>query len=136
AGAASANPFRAKANAALRESSSELAGRFSVALSTGNSAFCVAVALAACLAQPALALDPRYPDWPCQQLKVPGISIASVWSGPSIEGIAATTPEDARQEELATRLPARRTPIEEARKLIADYVTGTGEEKQQKAKAL
>jgi len=44
--------------------------------------------LAACLAQPAFALDPRYPDWPCQQLKVPGISIASVWTGPSIEGLA------------------------------------------------
>ena len=57
-----------------------------MALSTRNSAFCVVVALAACLAQPAFAFDPRYPDWPCQQLKVPGISVASVWTGPSIEG--------------------------------------------------
>ena len=73
--------------AVLGESGRGLAGRFSVALSTGNSAFCVVVALAACLAQPAFALDPRYPDWPCQQLKVPGISIASVWTGPSIEGL-------------------------------------------------
>ena len=78
--------------AALRESGGGLAGRFSVALSTGNSAFCVAVALAACLAQSAFALDPRYPDWPCQQLKVPGISIASVWTGPSIEAIDKAEP--------------------------------------------
>jgi len=35
--------------AVLRESGGGLAGRFSVALSTGNSAFCVAVALVACL---------------------------------------------------------------------------------------
>jgi hypothetical protein len=136
AGAASANPFRAKANAALRESSSELAGRFSVALSTGNSAFCVAVALAACLAQPAFALDPRYPDWPCQQLKVPGISVASVWTGPSIEGLDKAEPADPRQPEIVARLAARRTPIEDARKLIAEYLVGTNDEKQQKAKSL
>ena len=38
--------------------------------------------------------------------------------------------------ELVSRLAARRTPIEDARKLIADYVVGTSEEKQQKAKTL
>jgi hypothetical protein len=102
--------------AALQESGGGLAGRFSVALSSGNSAFCVAAALVACLAQPALALDPRYPDWPCQQLKVPGISVASVWTGPSIEGLDKTEPAD--------------------RKLIAEYLVGTNDEKQQKAKSL
>ena len=106
-----------------------------MALSTGNSAFCVVVALAAGLAQPALALDPRYPDWPCQQLKVPGISIASVWTGPSIEEIDKTEP-DPKQAEIVSRLAARRTPIEDARKLIAEFVVGTSDEKQQKAKSL
>jgi hypothetical protein len=94
------------------------------------------VVLAAGPAQPVFALDPRYPDWPCQQLKVPEISMASVWSGPEIEGIDKTQPADPKQAELAARLAARRTPIDEARKLIADYVVGTPEEKQQKAKAL
>jgi hypothetical protein len=122
--------------AVLRESGGGLAGRFSVALSTGNSAFCFAVALVACLAQPAFALDPRYPDWPCQQLKVPGISVASVWTGPSIEGIDKAEPSDPRQPEIVARLAARRTPIEDARKLIAEFVAGTSEEKQQKAKSL
>jgi hypothetical protein len=136
AGAASANPFRAKAKAALRESGGGLAGRFSVALSTGNSAFYVAVALAACLAQPAFALDPRYPDWPCQQLKVPGISVASVWTGPSIEGIDKAELADPRQPEIVARLAARRTPMDDARKLIAEYLVGTNDEKQQKAKSL
>jgi hypothetical protein len=107
-----------------------------VVLSTGNSAFCVVVTLAGCLAQPALALDPRYPDWPCQQLKVPGISIASVWAGPSIEGIDKTEPTDTRLAELVARLAARRTPMEEARELIAEFVVGTSDEKQQKAKSL
>ena len=92
--------------------------------------------MAAYWAQPAFALDPRYPDWPCQQLKVPGIAIASVWTGPAIETGDAAKPIDAKQAELVSRLAARRTPIEDARKLIADYVVGTAAEKQQKATTL
>jgi hypothetical protein len=95
-----------------------------------------AVALIACLAPPAFALDPRYPDWPCQQLKVPGISIASVWTGPAIEAIDTTKPADPKQAELVSRLAARRTPIEEARKLIAEFMVGTREEKAEKGKRL
>ena len=34
------------------------------------------------LNQVAFAADPRYPDWPCQQAKVPEISLAAVWAGP------------------------------------------------------
>jgi vacuolar-type H+-ATPase subunit I/STV1 len=96
----------------------------------------VGVALALCAAQPAFAVDPRYPDWPCQQLKVPGISLASVWTGPSIEGIDKTRSLDAKESDLVSRLAARRTPIEDARKLIDDFITGTNEEKQEKAKSL
>ena len=94
------------------------------------------VAMVTCWVQPAFALDPRYPDWPCQQLKVPGIAIASVWNGPPIEAIDKTRPEDPKEAELVARLAARRTPIEDARKLIADYVVGTQEQKQEKAKSL
>lgn len=97
---------------------------------------CIVVVVAACWTQSALALDPRYPDWPCQQLKVPGIAIASVWTGPSIEIGDGAKPTDAKQAELVSRLAARRTPIEDARKLIAGYVVGTSAEKQEKAKTL
>jgi len=83
-----------------------------------------------------LALDPRYPDWPCQQLKVPGIAVASVWTGPPMEAIDPTRPADPKDAELVSRLAARRTPIEDARKLIADFVVGTREEKQEKARRL
>ena len=86
--------------------------------------------------QPAFALDPRYPDWPCQQLKVPEISIASVWTGPPIDTIDTTKPVDPKQADLVARLAARRTPIEDARKLIADYLAGADEEKQEKATRL
>ena len=92
--------------------------------------------MAACLARPCFALDPRYPNWPCQQLKVPEISIASVWTGPAIETIDKEKPSDPKQAELVARLAARRTAMEDARKLIADYVVGTSEEKQERATAL
>jgi hypothetical protein len=107
-----------------------------VALLTRHYSCAVLFVVTACLARPALALDPRYPDWPCQQLKVPGISIASVWTGPSIEPIDTTKPTDPKEADLVSRLAARRTPIEEARQLIADFVVGTREEKQEKAKRL
>lgn len=107
-----------------------------MAVSSSDFTLCIVVAMIACLTQPALALDPRYPDWPCQQLKVPEISIASVWTGPSIEAADTAQPADAKQAEIVSRLAARRTPMEDARKLIADFVTGTNEEKQKKAKTL
>ena len=40
------------------------------------------------------------------------------------------------EAELVARLAARRTPMEDARKLIATIVTGTKEERQEKAKTL
>jgi hypothetical protein len=107
-----------------------------VALSSRRFYCCVALAMAACLARPCFALDPRYPNWPCQQLKVPEISIASVWTGPAIETVDKEKPRDPKQAELVTRLAARRTAMEDARKLIADYVVGTSEERQERAAAL
>ena len=62
--------------------------------------------------------------------------MASVWSGPAIEPADKEKPADPKQAELVARLAARRTSIEDARKLIADFVAGTGAEKQAKAKWL
>src|SRR5581483_1913484 len=56
--------------------------------------------------------------------------------GPPIEIGEGAKPVDAKQAELVSRLAARRTPMEEARKLIAEYVVGTSAEKQEKAKTL
>jgi hypothetical protein len=96
-----------------------------VVLSKRGFLFGIVVAMTGSLSPAAHALDPRYPDWPCQQLKVPGISIAS-----------DSKPVDAATAALVSRLAARRTPIEDARKLVANFVTGTAEERQDKAKTL
>lgn len=107
-----------------------------MALSKRNFLRCIVAAIVTCWIQSAFALDPRYPDWPCQQLKVPGIAVASVWAGPSIDTGDQAKPVDTKQAELVSRLAARRTPIEDARKLIADYVVGTSAERQKKGTAL
>jgi hypothetical protein len=88
-----------------------------------RSAFWRAAAL--CIGVPAAAnaADPRYPDWPCVQAKVPEISVAAVWDGPPIEptGARQVTPEI---KDLVVRLAARRTPMEEAQIRIAQFLTG------------
>ncbi|MGJ5006174.1 hypothetical protein ACQR05_00280 [Bradyrhizobium oligotrophicum] len=94
-----------------------------------------AVAIAAS-AGAAMAADPRYPDWPCPQAKVPEISIAAVWSGPAIDDVGASWKDDAKIAELVARLAARRIPLEQAQKDVTDFLTGTPEEKTRKGKLL
>ncbi|WP_315741946.1 MULTISPECIES: hypothetical protein [unclassified Bradyrhizobium] len=87
-------------------------------------------------ARAGLAADPRYPDWPCPQAKVPEISIAAVWSGPPLDDVGTSWKDDAKVSALVSKLAARRTPLEEAQKDLADFLTGTPEEKTRKAKLL
>ncbi len=84
----------------------------------------------------ALAADPRYPDWPCPQAKVPEISIAAVWAGPPIDDVGASWKDDAKVAALVAKLATRRIPLEEAQKDVADFLTGTAEEKTRKGKLL
>ena len=84
----------------------------------------------------ALAADPRFPDWPCNQVKVPEISVAAVWAGPAIDDVSNAWEEDAATKDLVARLAARRTPLEDAQKAISDVITGTESERQKKAKLI
>ena len=83
-----------------------------------------------------LAADPRYPDWPCAQAKVPENSLAAVWAGPPLDDIAGKWKDDAKVSALVGRLAARRIPLEEAQKDIADFLSGSAEEKANKGKLL
>jgi hypothetical protein len=86
--------------------------------------FAAAVGFGAALVGSADAAGPRYPDWPCVQAKVPDVSIAAVWDGPPIEPVAKTWANDPRIKDLVARLAARRTPMEEARRLVTEYLAG------------
>jgi hypothetical protein len=82
------------------------------------------------------AADPRYPDWPCAQAKVPEISLAAVWAGPPLGDASEKWKEDAKISALVPRLAARRVPLEEAEKTIADLLAGAPAEKAENGKLL
>jgi hypothetical protein len=72
-------------------------------------------------------------DWPCRHL-VSRISPASVWSGPSIEGVEWRN--DPKIADLAAKLAQRRVPIEAAEQEIADFAKSRGANKTAKLTAL
>jgi hypothetical protein len=82
------------------------------------------------------AADPRYPDWPCAQAKVPEISLAAVWAGPPLDDVQDKWKNDAKVSALVTKLAARRFPIEEAQKAITEFLTGSTTEKTTTGKLL
>ena len=82
------------------------------------------------------AADPRYPDWPCAQAKVPEISIAAVWAGPSLDDVQDKWKDDVKVSALVTKLAARRTPLEEAQKAITEYLAGSTADKTTAGKLL
>ena len=84
---------------------------------------------------PARAADPRYPDWPCVQAKVPELSVAALWAGPPIEETKSWE-SVAKVKELVPRLAARRVAIEDAQKSIAEFMTGSAAEREAKGKLL
>ncbi len=86
------------------------------------------------LLSPARAADPRYPDWPCVQPKVPELSATSMWDGPSIADVGASWQDDPKVKDLVDLIAARRTPLDAAKKAISEFITGTPAEKQKKAK--
>src|SRR3979490_590985 len=99
------------------------------------------VAIAALLAlavsvEPAFAADPRYPDWPCAQAKVPEISLAAVWAGPPLDDIQDKWKDDAKVSALVTKLAARRMPLDEAQKAITEYLTAAAADKATQGKLL
>jgi len=78
------------------------------------------------------AADSRHPDWPCVQAKVPDLSIAAMWDGPSIDQAQKVWQDDPTIKNLVPRLVARRIPIEEAQKSIEDFLAGAGAAKADK----
>ncbi len=89
-----------------------------------RSALRLAAAAVFCIGLPPAshAADPRYPDWPCVQAKVPEISVVAVWDGPPIEPTAAPWQAAPEIKDLVARLAARRTPMDEAQKRVAQFL--------------
>jgi hypothetical protein len=83
-----------------------------------------------------LAADPRYPHWPCVQAKVPEISLAAVWAGPPLDDATAKWQSDAKVSTLVAKLAARKTPLEEAKQAITEFLAGSAAQKAAAGKLL
>jgi len=82
------------------------------------------------------AVDPRYPDWPCTQAKVPEISLAAVWAGPALDDVQTKWKDDAKVSALVSKLSARKTPLDEAEKSVKEFLAGSATDKTTNAKLL
>jgi len=102
----------------------------------------LALAFGAVLLAPALsrAAPPsgrnQDPDWPCQQIKVPELSLAAIWSGPEVDVTKTTWQQDPAVADLARRIAERREPIESAESAIHEFAQQAGEQKRTKLLAL
>ncbi|HMI11965.1 MAG TPA: hypothetical protein VK567_10285 [Bradyrhizobium sp.] len=96
---------------------------------------CTALAVAGS-AELCFAADPRYPDWPCSQAKVPDVSLAAVWAGPPLDDVASKWKDDAKVSALVPRLAARRTPLDEAQKAITEFLESSAAQKTEMGKLL
>ena len=83
-----------------------------------------------------IAADPRYPDWPCAQAKVPEVSLAAVWNGPALDDATSKWKDNPEVSALIPRLAARRTPLDQAEKAIVDFISKSAAEKKEKGKLL
>jgi hypothetical protein len=96
----------------------------------------ILLTMAAASKAPAQADERRGADWPCAQPKVPQMSAAAMWDGPSIADVGNAWQDDPKIKDLVIRLAARRTPLDAAEKAITGFITGSAAEKQEKAKLL
>lgn len=74
-------------------------------------------------------------DWPCRQVRVPSVAVGSVWTAPAIDS-AKSWRDDPAIGDLVSRISARRTPLEEAQRLIADFAKAAGETRKERLTAL
>jgi hypothetical protein len=95
-----------------------------------------AAAIEAAVVSSAFAADPRYPDWPCEQPKVPQLSAAAMWDGPSIDDVGDAWRNDPKVSDLVGLVAARRTPMETAQKAVAEFLAEKPAEREQRAKEL
>jgi hypothetical protein len=86
-----------------------------------------ALVLLAASSRVSLAADPRYPDWPCAQAKVPEISLPAVWAGPPLDDVQNKWKDDAKVSALVTKTAARRMPLDEAEKEIKEFLASTND---------
>ncbi len=76
------------------------------------------------------------PDWPCRQVRVLELAIASVWTGPPLDDAMKHWREDQTVADLVVRLSQRRTPVDEVERLIAQFAKSSGDKRKERLTTL
>lgn len=66
------------------------------------------------------------PDWPCQQIKTPTFSLASVWAGPQLDLDSQDWRNESDVAGLKGQMAERRVAIEDVEAAIATFKTKAG----------
>jgi hypothetical protein len=87
---------------------------------------------AAMAAEPSKDARPSNPDWPCIQHKVPTLTSAQMWDGPSVDDLEEwrDNPEIVK---LISTLASRRVPIERAAAAIEEFAAAQPKDKRDEA---
>jgi hypothetical protein len=88
----------------------------------------LAIAIVASSAPPAIAQfkGKTDPDWPCQQIKTPTFSLASIWSGPQLDVNSQNWRDESDVADLKARMAQRRVPIADVEAAITDFKSKAG----------
>jgi hypothetical protein len=78
----------------------------------------------------------RDPDWPCQQIKVPELSLAAVWAGPPVDSAQIDWQRDQAVADLVHSIAPRRLALAKAQEEIHAFALHANEQKQEKLLAL
>jgi hypothetical protein len=73
------------------------------------------------------ALDP---NWPCDQIKIDHLSLATMWGGPPLGNFLNDWQQYPKAAALAQRLAQRRVPIAEAQAEITSFANAAGDQRQ------
>jgi hypothetical protein len=86
------------------------------------------IAIMASLAPPAVAQykGKTDPDWPCQQIKTPTFSLASVWAGPQLDLDSQDWRNESDVVDLKAQMAQRRVPIADVETSVADFKAKAG----------
>ncbi|HUB15723.1 MAG TPA: hypothetical protein VMB34_27505 [Acetobacteraceae bacterium] len=80
-------------------------------------------------APPDASPPPLDPDWPCQQIKIDHMSLATMWSGPPLGALADDWQKHPRAAALAERLAERRVPVDQAQAEIKEFAAAAGDQR-------
>ena len=73
------------------------------------------------------ALDP---NWPCEQIKIDHLSLATMWGGPPLGKFLTDWQQYPKAAALAQRLAQRRIPIAQAQAEITSFAKAAGDQRQ------